>query len=72
MKSVVSAKSCNQPLPFPKLMKLDESGQVVLFTNKVTGTVVTQGYWPIGTYKEEWVPERFKDFNGSVCLENDK
>jgi hypothetical protein len=40
---------------YPAFYKLTNGGDIVLFTDKTTGTVVSPGVWPLGFYSETWV-----------------
>jgi hypothetical protein len=56
--------------PFPKLMVSGDL--IVLFTNEHTGTVVhTVGGYSMGYWDDSWKAYLFKDFHGTVTLEND-
>lgn len=68
MKSTVSSRLVTSPV-FPRLMVADD-GQVVLFIADRTGTVVKEGCDPIGDYSCSWHMPDFKDFTGTVTLEN--
>ena len=59
-----------QEKPFPKLMHSDDL--VVLFTNDHTGTVICKvvGY-TTGQWDDSWRTCLFKDFHGTITLEND-
>jgi hypothetical protein len=59
---------------FPKLMKYTgrDSNFVVLFSSAGLGMVVESqdDERPVGYYDDEWCINRFRDFHGSVTLEN--
>ena len=59
---------------FPKLMISPEySGNILLMTNRRTGTVVFLGKNPqqfiLGTWSSSWIPDDLEDYNGTVLLE---
>lgn len=68
MKSTVEVKKAKD-LPFPKLMKSTRSDKVVLFEKYRCGTVVSD-HKDMGMYSEIWLMQNFRDFDGSVTLEN--
>jgi len=55
------------------MLKIAENGEIVLFTNGYTGTlikpseVVTR---PIGLYADNWIKPNFRPFTGKVTLSN--
>lgn len=62
---------------FPKLMIAEGTGYIVLFFKEKTGTLVgcAKDYKNhmnihMGLISYEWVMEDFKDFNGTITLEN--
>lgn len=59
---------------FPKLMKLKESGIVVLFTSAKAGMVVYNEESSVidkeGDFRNDWDPEYFEDFTGEIHLSN--
>jgi len=73
MKSIVNKDTNNTSLPFPKLMA--SKFHVVLFQSKSAGVVVarlnSEASYKIGQPREDWSPEKFVDFEGSVTLSND-
>lgn len=74
IKSCVSADPCEKKeLPFPKLMKSAKTENVVFFNKEFEGILLSPGTkcYEIGEYSKEWTMVDFKDFKGSVCLEND-
>jgi hypothetical protein len=73
MKSIVSKQPCVKELPFPKLM-ISRHDCVVLFEYYNKGVCINAGTTGnlVGVISENWAMENFKDFHGSVCLENDK
>lgn len=71
MKSTVSTKACKKELPFPKLMVCKERPDlIVLFQSEKEGVVLKSSIWTEGTIHTDWSPTLFKDFVGSICLEN--
>ena len=57
---------------FPKLMINDDSDLIVLMTELGKGVVVrVDGHNPVGCYVDCWIMDYFKDFNGTVTLQND-
>lgn len=55
--------------PFPKLMKSDDC--IVYMTEFGCGIALTNDdYIDIG-YDDEWIMDKFKDFNGTITLSND-
>ncbi len=77
MKSIVSDKPCTNKLPYPKLMILAKGTKkpIVWFFREGEGVCVHSGETnnKVGDLHKEWLKEEnWVDFNGSVCLENDK
>lgn len=72
MKSTVSNQPCTKETPFPKLM-VNHYGTIVLFSSPRTGMCIRQGNTEKtgAFYHDCWDDNAFKDYNGSVCLEND-
>jgi len=68
MKSTIVA--LKSEAEFPRLMVLQDTNQVVLFTAPRIGTVVAGDYSPIGHHSDGWNFGSFKDFTGTVTLEN--
>lgn len=58
----------NKKWGYPKLMRLDGSDKIVLFTSPKVGFVVHGG--EIGKRAVNWDIERFRDFDGEVTLSN--
>ena len=57
---------------FPKLMKSDSSGLIVLFKSKNSGTVIVEGdAWKVGESASDWLDHGFEDFTGELKLKND-
>ena len=61
-------------LDFPKLM-VSDAGRVVLFTDYDKGMLVgstrkINAMEEIGYYSDNWCLSNFKDFKGSITLEN--
>lgn len=72
MKSIVSENDNNRCRSYPKIMY--STGHIVLFESKRAGTVLNRlksGSYSIGAYRDDWVYDSFKDFEGSVTLSND-
>ncbi|MFO0454313.1 MAG: hypothetical protein ACK52I_37645 [Pseudomonadota bacterium] len=59
---------------FPKLMIGNETGIIVLFNWPSRGTIINIGNGTtgleLGDYFTEWKMETFKDFHGTVILNN--
>jgi hypothetical protein len=59
---------------FPKLMIGNETGIIVLFNCYSRGTIINIGNGTtgleLGDYFTEWKMETFKDYDGSVILNN--
>ena len=70
MKSTVLVTPCNKEIPFPKLMQREYDGIIVLFLQKGVGTVIANLNTNLGYQGKVWIMSDFKDFTGSVCLEN--
>lgn len=73
MKITVNMESSTKVKPFPKLM-ISKKNTIVLFEDNGLGTCVATGgsLNPLGVFANDWDMTMFEDFNGSVCLENDK
>ena len=73
MKSVLSKKCCEKKeKPFPKLMVHQNTGRVLLFSNKAEGTCVYKGsgIFRLGEHREHWSFREYSDYEGDVCLTN--
>lgn len=75
IKSTVSDTPCKKKeLPFPKLMVRESNPfTIVLFNSKFTGTIVAgkgKVRGGVGFYGRNFSDSAFKDYKGSVCLEN--
>lgn len=72
IKSCVSNQPCKKKeLPFPKLMKNQNSNLIVFFSEDRKGIAVCEGRCnSIGCQRTDWSMTAFRDFKGSVCLEN--
>ena len=69
MKVEVKTQNKSKSLPFPKLMKLNDSDLIVLFTGKNKGIVINSiDNFRIGTYAEDWIIDSFTDFKGSITI----
>ena len=58
---------------FPKLMIGELTGLIVLMSQNKCGTVIHKGestLLEIGEFHTEWKMETFKDYDGSVILNN--
>ena len=74
MKSIVSNEVCEKKeLPYPKLMIGIYSGNIILCTNSTKAVYLyyRDGNGVLGTDVTDKY-SNFKDFNGSVCLQNDE
>lgn len=68
--NVKLTKAARKKAEYPKL-RVGQSGIVVLFVDKTTGTVVRETMeYTLGTYLTDWAENHFTDFNGSVELSN--
>ena len=57
---------------FPKLMINDKNDLIIFMTSRGVGFVVQPNkHDPIGNYSDSWAMHQFKDFNGTVTLQND-
>ena len=56
---------------YPKLMRSEANGTIVLFCAEGCGTLVANPYsnWKIGDYSESWNTVVFDDYDGPVILE---
>jgi hypothetical protein len=72
--SQVEIKKQDSNTEYPKLMIGDKTGIIVLFSWHSRGTVINTGNGTtcleIGEHYTEWKMETFKDFHGSVILNN--
>jgi hypothetical protein len=72
--SQVEIKKQEHNSEFPKLMIGDKTGIIVLFNWHSRGTVINTGDGTtcveIGEHYTEWKMETFKDYEGSVILNN--
>lgn len=59
----------NNEIEYPCLMQSDH-GNVVLFTSKTIGTVISGEKNQIGTYSKHWLPYVFKLYTGTITLTN--
>ena len=58
-------------IDYPKLMKHQTSGSVVLFHKAGTGIIVASNSKnPTGLYDRTWNMSNFEDFKGTVTLKN--
>ncbi len=56
---------------FPKLMIYTVSDLIVLMTSSMNGIVVAgNSYHELGKISDTWDMQHFKDFNGTVTLQN--
>lgn len=70
MKITVNEKSTPQKeIEYPWL-GVDQYGQVVLFTKDGVGTVICPNVYKLGKYLVTWDMEAFKEFKGTITLEN--
>lgn len=73
----VQVNKPKQDKPFPKLMVNiePEYDLIILFTDEVTGTVIsdndTENPYEVGYYSKAWTTKDFTDFEGSITLSND-
>lgn len=75
IKSHASPSPCQKKeLPFPKLMIHYNNGRIILFTSQSEGVVVNRGTilssFHVGEYSKGWTSVLYRDYKGSVCLEN--
>lgn len=58
--------------PFPKIMRSENSGAVILFSRESVGTIVHPGQTShvIGNHVDYFDMEPFRDYNGPVTLQN--
>jgi len=71
MKSVLTNPKEKYEIPFPKLMRGNGTGSIVLFTRKGVGTVVYNGgLHSLGEHGTDWRASEFTDYDGSVILSN--
>lgn len=74
IKSVVWSSENSPPKPYPKLM-INGYGVVVLFKDRCNGVVVNSGTvddltYEVGNYVVLTNRQSFKDYGGSITLEN--
>ena len=72
---ISSTVDVSEVKPFPKLMISNRSGNVVLFSSQHEGTVLyigakDQSSLKLGDYSDEFSPNNFSDFYGSITLVN--
>lgn len=72
MKSLVIHSNAKSAL-FPRLLKSNVDGVVVLFTGDSIGTVVGEGSVdkPLGFFSDDWNMKLFGDFTGTITLSNE-
>jgi hypothetical protein len=70
MKSTKCDKGNTSELQFPKLMINSAGGDVVFMTSSRTGTVVYSGNFELGYTSSGWNTRYFKDYSGTITLEN--
>lgn len=73
MKSTVTKQPCTEETSFPKLIISKLTNIIVLATSKTTGTIVGNAdtYNALGKHLTTIDLNYWKDYHGSVCLEND-
>lgn len=71
MKVIVNEESKEKELPKLMICKNDENLVVFMFGDK-QGVVISCKTRYTGYYSEYWVMTDFKDFNGTVTLQNDQ
>lgn len=77
MKITVNNTQANKETPFPKLMIGKQSGIIILATGiedeGIKGVVIGQesGVYKVGYYYDGWNRNNFKDYSGTITLEND-
>ena len=71
MKSTKCDKGNTSELPYPKLM-IDDVGVVVLMSKHGVGVVLNSSsvYHLLGTSGDNWYMNNFKDYSGTITLEN--
>jgi len=54
------------------MLKITEDGEMVLFTNEKTGTLITPGKFTkiVGYYTDDWIESHFTPFTGKITLSN--
>ena len=67
---VTATEGEKRELDYPKLMISKTSGDIVLFTEKLKGTVVKGGQSSLGNHCNNWFEENFEDYTGKITLEN--
>ena len=56
---------------FPKLMKSESSGLIVLFEKHKHGVTVRKNDdWRVGHVSDTWHMDNFEDFTGEITLKN--
>ena len=73
MKSTVSHQPCTKETPFPKLMISTSTNTIALAISATMGIIVgnTDIFNYVGKHLTTLNPDYWKDYHGSVCLEND-
>jgi hypothetical protein len=78
MKVEINEKGKTKEREFPKLMKSERLGQIILAyginedTGHLMGVLLKDNGYPIGEcYSITWDEKPFQDFDGSITLSND-
>ncbi len=78
IKSTTSTPPCSKKeLPYPKLMKGTYTGNIYIMSCVEKGIILEQGpkcnsKQVVGTLVQGQSAHNFRDYKGSVCLENEK
>ena len=71
MKITVNPEVTTKEIPYPKLMISTASGSIFLMVNPSEGTVLkASSGTSVGDYAKNWAFNNFKDYKGSITLEN--
>tara|TARA_R110000782_G_scaffold60647_2_gene125262 strand:- start:3055 stop:3282 length:228 start_codon:yes stop_codon:yes gene_type:complete len=71
MKITVNPEITTKEIPYPKLMISTASGAIFLMVNPSEGTVLmASSGTSVGDYSFNWAFNNFKDYKGSITLEN--
>lgn len=67
----ITISESKRRINFPKLM-ISDNGLIVLMKNNGIGVVLNKGASSneIGTLREDWVMQYFRDFEGDLILSN--
>ena len=73
MKITVNPEITTKEIPYPKLMLSMQSSMIVLMVKPREGVVLRTGKGScnvVGDYSDEWSRTIFKDYKGTITLEN--